>query len=865
MKYDPLSRGLILWYLLWTAALPGQTTFQKYYGDGIVSQHADCIVATADGVILAGTSVNTNPNYRLFFMKIGLDGKLLWMKYYANPGFQLAFADLIEANDGGFLAVGTDPEGISTTLLIKTDAQGGLEWQKKIHSYASNRNDGGYKLCRTDGGYIVSGYSKRGDTHPTLTRIDNMGATLWSKRYVAQSFDNPRMFACMVSGDTIFACGSKDSVATYNLFNAVTGDTLYSQWFSAAGSNFSKSLTSMAPAPDGDLLLCGFIETGKLPGDPAQGNSGFHVWVCRISRSGQLRWSKVYSGYTVSGYNLNGDGKIVPLGSDRYLLINRDYLGEPILTQINSAGEVQWAYDYGYKDHKQVFFSATSAPDGGLIAIGGALLLGGKQEQIIAVKTDANGIVESCCTQPVQITATSYPVQTIVESLHRQFDFDPTADWSIDANPDSLVSGNFCPPQHRTVDVPLCPGDTLVIDGVAYTNAGIVSTTVPGPKCDTVLTYRIIPGIPPARSETLYFCPGDTLTLYGKSYTQPGVYAQTVPSVLGLCDTIYTYTLLLQTDTAVGSLSLTCPDDLSVQLPFGTLSTPVAFSAPVGYSSCPCPGVASEQTAGLPSGSAFLLGVHTLCYRALDRCGNEATCCFQIHVEEDAAAPCDVKTNGCIRFELLRLTADIQGRRTYHFRVQNNCAQALQYVAFQLPQGVAAVAPGPSYITPGGRIYSILNPNFSPEYSIRFKTQGQGISSGASDEFSFMLPPYSAPDYIHTVVKLEGQVFVEAHLNTFNCPVEPQVQSRAAGEETNLERLAVFPNPTTREIWATWRGGQVSPVRIRVFNAQGELLYTGETGAGQFRLDFEWPAGVYFLEAVAPDNRNRQTVRFVVL
>lgn len=821
MKKLAFFAGLTVWCLVCTTALFSQTTFQKYYGDGLVSQHADVGVALADGYIVAGTSNNTNPNYHLFFMKIGLDGQLLWMKHYGAPSFQTFFTDMIEANDGGVLAVGASLDGIATTLLVKTDANGELEWQKKIHSYASNRDNGGLKLCRVDGGYIISGESSRADSHPTLTRIDNKGNTVWSKRYAAVSFDNPRIYACFASGDTVFACGFKDNVATYNLFRASTGDTLYHQWFTAPGALPEKGLYNMVQTPDGELLLAGFLRIPNLPGDISPPNSPFQLWVCRISRSGQLRWSKVYLGNGSSISYWSGSGKIIPSGGDRYTLFNRGNLQEPILTQIDGQGEVLWSYKYGDRDQPDAFFSLMPSPAGGQLAVGGAVLAGTIQERLLLVKTDAGGLVESCCTQPAPVIAMPYPVQILPGSMNRQFDFDPTVNWSIDATPDSLVWGDFCPPLYRAANVPLCPGDSVTIDGAVYTKAGVVKSTVHGPKCDTVFTYTI-----------------------------------QVQAV----------------DAAPGQATLTCPENMTVSVPFGAASVPVLFAPPVGHTGCSCPTDVPVQTAGLPSGSALPVGVHSVCFEVKDPCGNQPGCCFQIRVEQDEAPPCDVKTNGCVRFELLRLTAGGQGRRTYHFRIQNNCAQALQYVAFHLPKGVTADEPTQTYTAPGGLAYGVRNPGFSPLYSIQFKPQGQGIRDGESDVFSFTLPPQSAPDYFQTIVKLDGQPLLEdgqplleAHLNTFNCPLEPQVQSRGTRKTSSArETLGVFPNPAANEVVIVLSEEQPALTRVRVLNAQGAVLYAGETDLEQLRLSFDWPAGIYFVEAVSVHWGGRRTARMIV-
>lgn len=817
--------ALYFLYLLSVDSIPAQTTFQKYYGDGVTSQFADQVVAVSDGFIIAGTTNNVNPNYRLFFMKIGLDGSMMWMKHYADPGVQLYFSDLIEANDGGFLAVGIIPEGISIGILLKTDADGNLQWQKKIASYAENRRNGGHKLCRVDGGYIVSGGSQKGDTHPTLTRIDNQGNTLWSKRYAANGFDNPVVFACFASNDTIFACGGKDSVATYHLFRASTGDTLYSQWFRAPGSVFSKSFYDMAPAPNGDWLLSGLIEVKPTSGDPIPPANGNHrLWVCRISRNGQLQWSKIYPASATSSLQTSAGGRITALAGDRYLLVNKSYWSDPVLIEIDGQGEVIWSYQYGYKNSNEVLYSAIPSPDGGILALGGAKFQGVQKEQIIVVKTDDDGLVGNCCSQPAGMTALLYPVEIAVGNLNKEFPFNATTDWGIDATDFTLSSGDYCPPQHQTILVNLCQGDSLVINGIAYTQSGVVETTVPGPRCDTVITYQILAGTNPTRLENVFFCPGDTVFLQGIAFTAPGTISQSIAAASGLCDTIVTYSLLYEPDLALGKLSLTCPNDMVVQAPAGEMSVPVSFPDPVVSTDCVCPGLLLEQTDGLPSGSAFDLGIHTVCFEAKDKCGNLRECCFQIQVAESDATPCDVKVNGCIRFELLRIALDAAGQRNYHFRVQNNCSQKLQYVAFQIPDGIKALGPNQTYQAPSGRSYGIRNPNFSPQYSIRFSSMGNGIHGGESDAFSYALPGYSTPDYIAAMVKLEGLAWAGVHLNTFNCPLEFQAQARASEQGSMLESFKVFPNPASQTIHLYRHFGNDSSALWQLLNLKGEVV-----------------------------------------
>ncbi len=131
----------------------------------------------------------------------------------------------------------------------------------------------------------------------------------------------------------------------------------------------------------------------------------------------------------------------------------------------------------------------------------------------------------------------------------------------------------------------------------------------------------------------------------------------------------------------------------------------------------------------------------------------------------------------CIKYELLGMSRDDRGRKTFRIRVTNNCAQRLVYMAVQLPNGTVARAPaGDSvYLSPDGRSYVVRNPNFSPFYSLRFTPQANGIQNGESDVFTYTLPPQADQRYIRIVVRLEPQTYHEATLSASGCTTEAGV------------------------------------------------------------------------------------------
>ncbi len=424
----------------------------------------------------------------------------------------------------------------------------------------------------------------------------------------------------------------------------------------------------------------------------------------------------------------------------------------------------------------------------------------------------------------------------------------------------------------RSEMLELCPGASVTIGGQVYNSVGTVVDTVPGPNggCDTLITYTITMLPQPTRAETILFCPGEIITIGGAPYTTQGIVMDTVPAAVG-CDTIVTYTLKYQTP-APSTVSIDCPDNYEVTIS-GNDPAIVQFDMPVAGTDCICPGVSLEQTSGLATGSSFPVGVTEVCFVAKDSCGNSASCCFDVRIAE--TAPCDVKVIGCVKYELLTITKNMAGDKTYRIRVTNNCNQEMIYVAFELPPGVTAVKPpdNSSYTSPAGRIYAVRNPNFSPFYSIRFSSKLNGQTNGASDVFAFTLPALSSPDYFHVIAKLAPQNYYEAYLNTFFCPVgieplmDPGLEERTGNNSKLPVELRVYPNPTNGQMYLDLQSWTTEALRGRVLNSRGQLvqelrLETG-TGVQTILLAPNLSEGLYFLELQAPDG-SRQLLRFVL-
>jgi hypothetical protein len=429
----------------------------------------------------------------------------------------------------------------------------------------------------------------------------------------------------------------------------------------------------------------------------------------------------------------------------------------------------------------------------------------------------------------------------------------------------------------KSLEIEFCPGTSVQVGGLTYTQPGTVVDTIAstGIGCDTIATY-LLKWLPvPTKSIDIEFCPGTSVSLNGVNYTQPTTVLDTIPTNSVGCDTVVTYHLKYISLPQPSTVDIQCPAGKTVVIPAGATQTVVSYNTPTGSTDCPCGGASIQRTQGLASGANFPVGVTKVCYTASDSCGNTNSCCFNITVEnEPDADACDVKNTACIKFELLDIFQNPAKQKTYRMRVTNTCTNKLVYVAYQLPNGVVADKPlnGATYSAPSGRAYEVRNPNYTPTYSIRFKSVGDGIANGQSDIFEYTLPPQADPTFIHAVARLEPQIYYETHLNVFYCPIQ-QTQSKtgdAATEDREIsvqKTVRIYPNPASDLLFVDLSAWERETIHLKVTDALGRTLQDQQIEASadplDLRLPKSWAQGVYQLEII-PSVGKSQTLRFVI-
>jgi hypothetical protein len=144
---------------------PPPTEWNKTYG-GTRSELAYSMVQIDDGGY-AITGFVTYPGWASFLLvRTDADGNMQWMKTYGegsvnNHEDNYAFS-VVQTSDGGYAMAGftaSEATGYYTDFrLVKTDAYGNMQWNK---TYGGAGDDWAYSVVQTtDGGYAMAGYTE---------------------------------------------------------------------------------------------------------------------------------------------------------------------------------------------------------------------------------------------------------------------------------------------------------------------------------------------------------------------------------------------------------------------------------------------------------------------------------------------------------------------------------------------------------------------------------------------------------------------------------------------------------------------------------------------------------------------------------
>ncbi len=264
-------------YLVKTKA-DGSKEWEKTFG-GSAEDHGWSVECISDGYLIIGSKASSGAgNKDAYLIKTDKDGNWVWERtfggLYADEGYAVS-----QAGDGGFVIAGYTQasfNGDDNAWLIKTDANGNLEWQQVFGIIATSLADipgcleqGKEVLLTSDGGYLLAGYTHSlgaGDFDAWLIKTDSMGNETWNRTIGGGSMDQAEAVVQTADGGYALA-GMSRSWAFKQAWLAKTDSTGKLEWDKHFGGDNEEWAYDLQQTADGGFILAG--STSSHGGDMA--------------------------------------------------------------------------------------------------------------------------------------------------------------------------------------------------------------------------------------------------------------------------------------------------------------------------------------------------------------------------------------------------------------------------------------------------------------------------------------------------------------------------------------------------------------------------------------------------------------------
>lgn len=271
-------------YLVKTDSI-GDTLWTKTFG-GDSYDRAWSVQQTVDhGYVLVGESDLNMRSTQMFLVKTNADGDTMWTRLYGGFDFDKGYA-IDQTSDGGYIVFGLTKsfgQGADDVWLVRLDAYGDTIWIRTFGSEYIDIAFAGRQV--SDGGFIAAGYTfsnGTGYSDALLIKTDYDGNMQWEKTYGNQYSERFNSVQQTTDGGYIAVggsmLGSRASVV-YIVRTDPQGDTL---WTRTCIEGYNADGSSVDLTNDGGYIIVG---TAMLA-------SGRAVYFVKINDDGDIQWTK---------------------------------------------------------------------------------------------------------------------------------------------------------------------------------------------------------------------------------------------------------------------------------------------------------------------------------------------------------------------------------------------------------------------------------------------------------------------------------------------------------------------------------------------------------------------------------------------
>jgi hypothetical protein len=240
----------------------------------------------------------------------------------------------------------------------------------------------------TDDGYIYGGYiqySGAGDRDLLLVKTDENGLIEWQKTIGGSLIDDAQSILVLADGYIICGYTQSSGNGEYDVWVfkiSLSGDMIWQKTYGGRKSEFGKSMQKTA---DGGYILVGYA--GSF------GEGAHDIWALKFNKDGDIEWQKTYGESGVeNSYSIivTSDGGYVVSGRKHNISDNSTIY---LIFKISSSGGLEWKKLYG-NGGSMLTYSMSKADNDGFVVAGHADSLGTGGSDIILLKFDALGNIE---------------------------------------------------------------------------------------------------------------------------------------------------------------------------------------------------------------------------------------------------------------------------------------------------------------------------------------------------------------------------------------------------------------------------------------------------------------------------------------
>ena len=347
----------------------GDTLWAKRYGGGSVDKGND-IQPTADGgYIIVGSAMSFGAGGQdVFLIKTDANGNLEWSKAFGGIINDEGKA-VIQSSDGGYIIAGTTTSfgsGNSDVYLLKTSSDGTLLWSK---TFGGTGADEGMSLTETsDGGIAILGQTQsfgEGDYDLYLIKTNSIGnSTLCTQNNAPTIVTTPATNVNPFSFNPITPGCTVSPANTTASDNSITGEincpstqTYFQKMYGGTGDDVAYSIQQASDK--------GFVIAGKTE---SYGSGSQDFYLVKTDTGGTVEWTKAYgSSYGDECYyaSQTKDGGYILIGYG-----NNGGNYDMIVVKTNNTGDTLWSKFMGGIIYPEKGYEIKQTMDGGYIIAG---------------------------------------------------------------------------------------------------------------------------------------------------------------------------------------------------------------------------------------------------------------------------------------------------------------------------------------------------------------------------------------------------------------------------------------------------------------------------------------------------------------